>query len=244
MILFYYCHKSKKVVLSLLNDFLDLLVPRLCPACGRAMIKSEGIMCMHCLYDLPKTRFTDFRDNAVARLFWGRVWLANATSLFHFQKGSRYQGLIHQLKYAGRTDIGVEMGKVMGRELRASPFAEADLILPVPLHPRRQRRRGYNQCDFIAQGVSSSMGIPVITGLISRSSASLSQTDKSRIERWGNVEQIFRVNTPGKLENRHILLVDDVVTTGATLDACATVILNLDGTKVSIATLAFTGKLF
>ena len=132
----------------------------------------------------------------------------------------------------------------MGRELRMSPFAGADCILPVPLHPRRQRRRGYNQCDFIAEGFSSGMGIPVIPGLISRSSESISQTDKSRVERWHNVEQIFRVNAPGKLENMHILLVDDVVTSGATLDACATAILMIEGTRVSVATLAYTGKLF
>jgi len=230
--------------MSLAADFLDLLVPRLCPSCGNAMMKGEGIMCMYCMYDLPRLRFRDFRNNAVARLFWGRVWLEYATSCFHFQKGSRYQGLIHEMKYGGRKDIGIEMGSIMGLELRDSPMVEADLILPVPLHPRRLRQRGYNQCDFIARGLSCSLGTPWEKELISRMASSTSQTGKSRSERWDSVEKVFRVEDPAMLNEKHVLLIDDVVTTGSTLEACALTILQNENTRVSIATLAYTGKLF
>ena len=230
--------------MSLIQDFIDLLIPRLCPACGNALIQSERIMCMHCMYDLPRLRFSDYRNNAVARLFWGRVWLDYATSCFHFQKGSRYQGLIHGLKYGGRTDIGREMGRIMGGELRDSPMAETDLILPVPLHPRRLRQRGYNQCDYIAEGLSGTLGIPWDNGLLSRVSSSSSQTAKSRPERWESLDKAFQVRDPWMNDGKHILLIDDVVTTGSTLEACADEILGSGSTRVSIATLAYTGKLF
>ena len=237
-------HEDAKGSMSWANDFLNLLFPDLCPACEQVLLKNEGIICVNCRYDLPKTRFYDFQDNPVARLFWGRVRLENATSYFHYQKGSRYQNLIHELKYNGRTDIGMELGRIMGLALRETPYTGSDLILPVPLHPKKQDRRGYNQCDFIAAGLSESLGIPVETGILSRLRESHTQTGKSRIQRWENVEQIFRVNAPDLLENMHVLLLDDVVTTGATLDACATTILQVKGCRVSIATLAFTGKLF
>ena len=230
--------------MSWANDFLNLLFPDLCPACGNVLLKNEGIICLNCRYYLPKTQFQSFQDNPVARLFWGRVRLENATSYFHYQTGSRYQKLIHELKYRGRTDIGFELGRIMGLALRETPYMRSDLIVPVPLHPKKQRRRGYNQCNFIVSGLSESLGIPSYTGLLSKLHESYTQTGLSRIQRWVNVEQLFRVNAPDILQNKHVLLVDDVVTTGSTLDACATVILQLEGARVSIATLAFTGKLF
>jgi len=230
--------------MSRAKDFLNLLFPELCPACENVLLRNEGIICTACRLDLPRTRFYSFRDNPVARLFWGRVRLENATSYFYYQKGSRYQNLVHELKYRGRTDIGMELGRIMGIELRDTPFAETDVILPVPLHPEKQRIRGYNQCDFIAGGLSSGLEIPFRTGLLVRTSESLTQTGKSRIQRWMNVEQVFKVAEKGNLPSKHITLVDDVVTSGATLDACASALLQVPGTRVSIATLAFTGKLF
>jgi ComF family protein len=196
------------------------------------------------MYDLPRLRFRDHSNNAVARLFWGRVWLEYATSCFHFQRGSRYQGLIHGLKYGGRTDIGVELGGIMGQELKNSPMAQTDLILPVPLHPRKLRRRGYNQCDYIAEGLSHTLKIHWNKDILSRISSSSSQTSKSRSERWDHLDNAFRVEDPGMIQGKHILLIDDVVTTGSTLEACAGAILQSDSTRVSIATLAYTGRLF
>jgi ComF family protein len=227
-----------------LYDFLNLLFPDLCPACDDVLLKNEGIMCVKCRYDLPKTQFQSFQDNPVARLFWGRIRLENATSFFHFQKGSRYQKLIHELKYKGRTDIGFELGRIMGLALKETSYALSDIILPVPLHPKKMHQRGYNQSEFIAAGLSVSLGIPSHKSMLNRLHEAHTQTGRSRIQRWENVEHIFRINAPDKLHGKHVLLVDDVVTTGATLDACATAILQLNGTMVSIATLAFTGKLY
>jgi ComF family protein len=180
----------------------------------------------------------------VARLFWGRIPVENAYSLYRYQKGSRFQSLIHDLKYRDRKDIGIEFGRLMGVEIKRSPFSTAELILPVPLHESKQRKRGYNQCDPICKGLSESLEIPYRSDQLDRPEDSGTQTDKSRLERWRNVDGIFRVINPGKLRNKHILLADDVVTTGATLEACASAVLSVEGTRVSIATLAVAPKSF
>ncbi|MCK4751287.1 MAG: ComF family protein, partial [Bacteroidales bacterium] len=212
--------------------------------CDIPLIRYEKVICLKCQYDLPRTRFDSYSDNPVARLFWGRVPIENACSYFRYHKGSRFQALIHDLKYRDRKDIGMEMGRLMGIEFRDSVFAGCDMILPVPLHKRKQSRRGYNQCDPICEGLSSSLGIPFYTDLLERPTKSTSQTNKSRFSRWTNVEGIFRVKDPKMLYKKHILLADDVVTTGSTLEACANTILVIDGTRVSIATLAVALKSF
>jgi ComF family protein len=177
-------------------------------------------------------------------LFWGRIPVENAYSLYRYRKGSRFQQLIHDLKYRDRKDIGKELGRLMGIEIKETPFSTAELILPVPLHKTRQRKRGYNQCDPVCAGLSESLHIPYRSDLLERPEVSGTQTDKSRIERWTNVEGIFRVKQTVELRKKHILLVDDVVTTGATLETCASAILNVEGTRVSIATLAVAPKTF
>ena len=229
---------------SMLRDFFNLLLPDLCPTCGQVLVRNERIICTGCMYELPRTRYLSFSENPVARLFWGRIYVENATALFQYQKGSRFQRLIHELKYRDRQDIGREMGRMLGIELFGSSFTSADIILPVPLHKKKHRMRGYNQCDSIAEGLSESLGIPWQTGLLIRPSVSLTQTNRSRTDRWANVDGIFEVKEPGKLCGKHIILVDDVVTTGATLDACATAILSLENVRVSIATLAVALKVF
>ncbi len=228
----------------MIGDFINLLVPVLCPACGTVLVKNERIICTGCLYELPRTRYVSFLDNPVARLFWGRVYVENATAYFQYQKGSRFQNLIHELKYRDRQDIGREMGRMLGTELAGSPFDSADIILPVPLHKKKRRKRGYNQCDPIASGLSESLRIPWHKDHLIRPSISLTQTNKSRIQRWSNVDGIFEVRDPQELNGKHVILVDDVVTTGATLDACATAILSVEGASVSIATLAVALKAF
>lgn len=223
----------------LFEDFLNLLYPRICPSCGRNLFKQENLICTQCLYHIPKTNFHHFNDNPVARLLWGRVNVENATSYYFFYKGSKFQVLIHNMKYRGQKEIGYELGKIFGGELMSSSaYREIDLVVPVPLHVRKQRKRGYNQSEWIARGIAERMEKPIDTRTLYRAIESETQTRKTRYERWKNVENIFKLKTADALKDKHILLVDDVVTTGSTLEACAKVILDIENTKVSIATLA------
>lgn len=160
------------------------------------------------------------------------------TSWFYYLKDSKYQNIIHHLKYDGKQHIGLELGKIFGSELAKSSVSETNIIVPVPLHPKKQRNRGFNQSEIIARGMAESMDKKTVTRALARIRYSGSQVNRPRYERWENVEGIFRVTKPHLLAGRHILLVDDVVTTGSTLEACASEILKLQGTTVSIATLA------
>lgn len=221
-------------------DVLDLFFPPLCVCCGNRLITQEKYVCFSCWEDLPVTNFHLNKDNKVAQLFWGRTTIENASSFFAFKKGSRYQQILHYTKYKGLKELGFESGKKLGFALQQSKgFREVDLIVPVPLHPRKQKSRGYNQSFWIAKGLAEILGKPLSKGNLYRSSYTSTQTRKNRFERWMNVEGIFQINDPHEFESRHILLVDDVVTTGSTLEACAFPLLQVAGTKVSIATLAY-----
>ena len=230
-------------LLDLWGDFISLFFPALCYSCGESLFKNENSICVHCQYHLPKTNFHLHNDNPVAKIFWGRINLNAATSFFFFNKGSRVQHLIHQLKYKGVKQIALDIGQLYGYELKdAENFNSVDLIIPVPLHKKRQRKRGYNQSAVFAEGLSLTMHTPVETNILFRSSSTETQTKKSRFSRWKNVENIFYIKNEQLLLNKHILLVDDVVTTGATLEACAQTLLKVQGVKVSVATIAFASN--
>jgi len=221
------------------NNFLELLYPSLCITCGERLATHEKYICMKCWLDLPVTNFHLDPENNVARLFWGRVNIQQATSYFFYRKGSRYQKLIHFIKYRGLKELGYETGIRFGDLLSFSPvYNSVEMIVPVPLHPKKQKRRGFNQSEWIARGIAVSFDQPVVADNLYRFVFNPTQTRKDRYSRWQNVEGIFKVRDPGRFEGKHILLVDDVITTGSTLEACASEILKLDGTKVSIATLA------
>ncbi len=222
------------------SDFSGLVFPRLCAVCGANLYYSEKAVCTRCMYEFPLTRFTDLTTNMVAELFWGRVPIRYSTSYFYYIKDSRYQHIIHHLKYSGRQHIGLELGRIFGTELMKTSIASVDVIVPVPLHPKKLRKRGFNQSEVIARGMAGSMDKNIITGALERIRYTASQTNRSRYERWENVEGIFRVKKPHLLAGKHILLTDDVVTTGSTLEACASEILKIQGTTVSVATLAVT----
>jgi ComF family protein len=230
-------HSNK--FLGYLQDFACLIFPEYCAACGCALFRNEKVLCLKCYTGLPRTGFHHDPENEVARMFWGRVQVSNVTSFMYFAKGSPYQHILHGLKYTGQKEIGTEMGHMFGNELKGSPFSQADMIHPVPLHPSKLRKRGYNQSELIARGMADVLHIPVETRLISRTVDTLTQTDKSRYERWENVKHIFRCEDPDKIRDKHVLLVDDVITTGATLEAVASCILAVKGVTVSIASLAF-----
>ena len=224
--------------MQLTDDFLQFFFPDLCVACKQILNRQEKVLCTHCLYHMPRTEFHKDPENPVSQLFWGRVKIEHAGSFFYFNKGSAYQPLIHKLKYGGRSDIGIEMGKAFGAELRKSPFAIADMIIPVPLHPKKLKIRGYNQSEMIAKGLSMSLKLPVSNEILIRSESTDTQTRKSRFERFRNVEGKFLVASEELLEGKHVILADDVVTTGSTLESCAIAILGAKNTKVSILTLA------
>ena len=225
--------------LPLLYYLTELIFPRLCVTCGDKLIEQEKWICLHCMHHIPRTNFHLYPENPVAQLFYGRARIEFATSFFFFTKGSKYQSLIHNLKYKGMKELGAEMGKHFAIDLlQSDDFSSIDLICPVPLHPQREKKRGYNQSWWIALGMANQMQKPVSLGNLIRVTATETQTRKTRFERWQNVEGIFDLKDPQAYCGKHILLVDDVVTTGATIEACAQTILSKTDARVSIATLA------
>lgn len=222
-----------------LGNLGNLLYPETCTACGRHLQHHEQLICLFCEQNLPQTNYHLETDNPIAKHFWGRIQLEQVAAYYFFSKGSRVQKLIHQLKYQGNRDIGIKIGQLYGKVLvQTLHFQTIDLIIPIPLHPKKQQKRGYNQSDLFAEGLSETMGINWSPEAIKRSVFSDTQTRKTRYNRWKNVDSIFAIQHTEQLHSKHILLVDDVITTGATIEACATEILALPNTKVSAVTIA------
>lgn len=191
------------------------------------------------MHTLPETGFHNYRENPVEKLFWGRIKVDNAAAFLFYDKQSKYGHLLHEFKYKGYREIGVYLGELFGERLKTTAFNQIDLIVPIPLHFSKLRSRGFNQSEIFGQGLSKSLNKPVLDKALKRNVFTSTQTRKGRFDRWKNVEGIFQVSDPNSLKNKHILLIDDVVTTGATLEAAGTEILNIEGTRLSIAALAF-----
>jgi len=226
---------------DLWDDFMSLLFPRLCYGCGNHLVRNEILICTECFVMIPRTNYHLIPDNPVSQLFWGRCRIEKAAAFSYYTRDSRIRKMIHQLKYKGASDIGSELGRIYAVSLRSSKFLDdIDMIIPVPLHPSKKRQRGFNQSDEISKGISAVSGLPVDTGLLIRKTGTKTQTRKSRYDRWTNVRDIFLVTDEEKLKGRHVLLVDDVITTGSTIEACAGEILKSEGTKVSVVALAFS----
>jgi len=223
-----------------LNDILNLFFPNVCQACGEPLNQQEKVICISCQLNLPETGFHLHEDNPVSKVFWGRVDLNAATSFLFFNKGGNVQKLIHSLKYKNKKEVGEFLGDLLGRSLINSPYFEnIDVVVPVPLHPKKYQTRGFNQSEIIASGIANAMNITNDFSNLVRLVNTDSQTRKSRLSRWENVKSAFGIRDPEKFSGKHILLVDDVLTTGATIEACASKILDLKNTKVSVATLAY-----
>jgi ComF family protein len=227
-------------IYNLWDDFIGLLFPRLCYACGNHLLRNESLICTECYVVIPRTNYHTADINPVAQLFWGRCLIMKAAAFSFYNKGSRIRNLIHNLKYKGIKEIGYELGRIYALSLLASRFiADIDLIIPVPLHPSKKRIRGFNQSEIISEGISEITGLPLDTGSLARTAVTTTQTRRSRYERWTNVEGIFKVTEPDKIRGMHILLVDDVITTGSTIESCANELLKVDGVKVSALAIAF-----
>lgn len=225
-------------ILNIATHTFRLFYPKICAACTEPLVRNENILCTKCRYELPRTHFHKDPENEVAQIFWGRIPVESATAYFYFQKGGRVQKLIHKLKYKGEKEIGIELGKMIGFDLINTSFNMIDEVMPVPLHINKLRKRGYNQSELIAYGIAESMQKPMNPKALYRCKANPTQTRKSRYDRWTNVEGIFEVKNTSLLEGKHILLIDDIVTTGATLEACASALLKIQDVKVSIAVVA------
>lgn len=221
-------------------DFVALFFPELCAACGKNLFGGEQSICLSCIYHLPYTDFHTYAQNRVAKQFWGRVALKQACSFLYFRKGGRVQNMMHQLKYNNRPDVGYRLGELYGNTLKKSGVWQMpDLIIPVPLNASRKKKRGYNQSEHFANGLGAALNLPVLVSSLIRPVHTETQTRKSRYVRYENMKEAFIIVNAPALCDKHILLVDDVVTTGATLEACAAELLTISGCTVSIATAAF-----
>jgi ComF family protein len=227
--------------MQILNDFFSLFFPPLCTSCRDLLTRGEACLCTACEIKLPRTGFHRHRENAMTRIFWGRVAIEGATALFYYHKGGGVQEMIYQLKYNGRKDLGHYLGRLLGAEmLESHHFSRLEAIIPVPLHKKRRRQRGFNQSEVFAAGISELTGIPVRSEALVRQTATQTQTRKDRFRRWQNVAGVFDVREPALKGARNLLLVDDVLTTGSTLEACARKLIEAANARVWVATIGFT----
>jgi ComF family protein len=233
----------KPAVTDFLTDFVALIYPRYCLACKAGLAKGEEIICTHCIHHLPKSDFHLYRKNPVFVRINGRIPLAFAFSFLLFKKGGIVQTLLHELKYNNRPEVGRVLGRVYGNELYNTGYSsQFDLILPVPLHAWKKKRRGYNQSEEFARGLADSMNVRFSSVGVDRLVNTETQTSKSKLKRWQNVSEVFRVTDSELVRSRRVLLVDDVITTGATLEACGKAILEAGSSSISVASIAYTAE--
>jgi ComF family protein len=223
-----------------LSDFIALIFPELCQACGNNLVRGEKLICTACTYDLPYTNFHLQKNNVVARQLWGRVDVHMVYVLLYFSKGGKVQNMMHQFKYRNMPQIGNKLGNLAGTQLAQHTGAsDIDMVIPVPLHPQKLRLRGYNQSAQFAEGLSDQLHIPVDVTSLMRLKHTDTQTKKSRFSRYENMKDVFAVRNPETLEGKHVLLVDDIITTGSTIEACGTELLKIKGLKLSVAAIAY-----
>lgn len=223
-----------------LNDFGSLFFPDICQACGTTLSQKENHFCTSCLHHLPYTNFHLDADNRLAKQFWGRVNIDSAAAFLYFNKGGHVQNIMHQLKYNNQPQVGIAVGELYGRELKeTAAFKKPQAIIPVPLHPHKLEKRGYNQSEQFAIGLSEVLNIPVYTDILSRNAERESQAAKNRSSRFENMQRVFTAS-PNAENLEHVFLVDDTITTGATLEACVIALQEIGINKVQILGIAFT----
>jgi ComF family protein len=227
-------------MIRLLKDFISLFYPEVCITCGEGLAEKEEFICTSCFYKLPKTDYHNHPQNPLYKVFYGRAEIQAAAAYCYFTKGNMVQDLVHEIKYNGKKELGVCFGKWYGADLKnVSPFSELDYIIPVPLHPKKLKRRGYNQSACFAEGLSQAMNVAVLQNGLKRIKDTETQTNKSRFSRWENVKDVFAVENAGQLRHKHVLVVDDIITTGATVEACIHVLKEAGVKSVSVASIGY-----
>jgi len=233
----------KEYIFTVFEDLKYLIFPDYCVTCGTLLVQGEKILCTNCWSELPYVYINKIDNNEIIDLIAGRIPVVNAFSLFYYIKDNKFQNIVKELKYKGKKHIGYEFGKIIGRKIKGTSFEDIDIIIPVPLHKRRLKQRGFNQSEIIAQGISEIINKPVATNIIERIEFINSQTQKSKYDRWLNVEGKFKIVDTNILNEKHIMLVDDVITTGATLESISDEILkHSNSNKISIVTLCLASK--
>ena len=230
-------------MIALLNDVWEFFFPRYCVVCGKRLLLGEEHLCLDCLCALPRIRFQNQEKNEIAKLLWGKMPIERASAFLYYSKGGDVRELLFQLKYYGNQKIGYFMGRCMAKELISTGFFDGiEGIIPVPLHDRKRKSRGYNQSELLAEGISSIVQIPLFKNVLRRKQYTETQTHKSNYERWSNVMDVFEGVSLERLSFKHVLLVDDVLTTGATLVACADAFKGVEGIRISVLTLAWAAE--
>jgi len=223
----------------MLLSILNVLFPETCNCCSQCLGDNEKYICTNCRHSLPVTNFHKTNDNTVKKIFYGRAKIEQATALFRFEKKGIVQQLIHRLKYKGQENIGLFLGEWLGEELKAiEHYKTIDIVIPIPLHKNKKRTRGYNQVSKFGMKITEALDIEYIDDVLIKVTNTTSQVTKKRFARWNNNKEIFSSNNLDRIANKHILLVDDIITTGATLEACILELNKADNVKISIATMA------
>lgn len=225
-----------------LRNFIELFFPQTCCVCGTPLVGDEDEICIRCLLSLPEALTSINDNNFVKKRFIGRVPIEHCTALLLYKRKSNAQKILHQIKYYGNEKLAITMGRQLGLHLKGSSlFNDVDLIIPVPLHRSKERKRGYNQSLRLCEGIAQTFPKPIVSDNLIRIQRTDSQTHKTRIQRLDNMNGVFAIKKPEILKNKHILLIDDVITTGATTEACCNVLRNIEGIRISIAALAVSG---
>ena len=227
---------------ELKDSFLHLLFPHICVGCGSDRLERNNLLCIRCMAALPETHFELHQNNPVEKKFWGRLPLLAATAQYFFTKESLVQQLIHQFKYKDNKELALQLGRMMGQSLGKSYRFRPDALIPLPLFPAREKRRGYNQSALLCRGIAEELNLPVLDKAVTRPHFTETQTRKGRVERWRNIDGKFLLKDPSSLSGKHILLVDDVITTGATLESCGMELLKAENVQLSAACLCYATR--
>ncbi len=237
----YLSDEKNAIKMKIFENFFHLFYPKLCALCDVQLVTNEKVLCTHCRHDIPIICETDYRNNKISKSFYGKIPIEKAISFLFYRKEGKTKQLIHQLKYKGNQEIGSFIGNWFGAVLKESnEFHEIDYIIPVPLHPKKLKKRGYNQLTTFGESLSIILKTPYKKDVLVRVSTSKTQTLKQRFDRFNNLDSKFFLNDTTIFKDKHLLLIDDVITTGATLEACCKELLKSEKCKISIVTMAFT----